>query len=149
MQHPPKTTLPESTSFSQSRSELAGYLRHLGASARWAFQGYRYVFGTADKDSTADQPQIRTGSSQTRLTGLYVVSIPSCLRTPGCNFRKSGKRAAARHGNRRGMQPARCRGCRGAPFLGAPGTTRTGLTDCSVWRWTIACRARHDGQRLF
>ena len=71
MWHPLKTTLPESTSFSQSQSELAGYLRHLDTSTLWAFRGHLCMFGATDsKDLAADQPQIRTGAKPNALDGM-------------------------------------------------------------------------------
>ena len=82
MQHPPKTTLPESTSFSQS--ELAGYLRHLGVSALWTFRGHLYVCGAADNEGyPAGQPQIRAGPKPNTLEGMVFRFNPFMFKNTG------------------------------------------------------------------
>ena len=84
MQHPPESTLPESMSFSQSQSELAGYLCHLDTSTFWTFRGHRYVCGAADnKTSPRISPKSGTGVKPNVLDGMVFRFNPFMFKNPG------------------------------------------------------------------
>ena len=60
------------------------YLRHPGASTLWTFLGHLYTCGAAgNKDSTADQPQIRAGSKPNALDGMVFRFNPFMFKNTG------------------------------------------------------------------